>query len=167
MSHSAGYEQPRYGCDSEQVFVAVPSTPLCYVPSSRARCYKPLSRASVQSTAAFDRLVAGRVCCKTPRFCHKPCRKKAARACLKPDVLRRCHIYTHIIRLRRHNCTFNPHPTPIKRSLNRGGPESESVLPGPVGTSWFGQGPSQKVRRKNPKPEFLHVSSGPNCIFPV
>ena len=34
----------------------------------------------------FNRLVARKVCHRTPRFCNKPCRKKAARACYKPDV---------------------------------------------------------------------------------
>ena len=37
-----------------------------YKPLSRALCSKPLSWASVWSTAVFNRLVAGRVCRKTP-----------------------------------------------------------------------------------------------------
>ena len=71
--------------------------PLGYKPLSRALCYKPLSRASVQSTVVFNRLVARMVCRKTRRFCHKPCRKKAARACYKPDVFEALpYIYIYI-----------------------------------------------------------------------
>ena len=46
----------------------------------------------VQYCSLQFRLVAGRVCRKTPRFCYKPCRKKATRACYKPGILGRCHI---------------------------------------------------------------------------
>ena len=71
--------------------------PLCYKPLSRALCYKLLSRASVYSTAVFNRLVAGRVCRKTPRFCCKPCYKKAPGHVAGPMFSRRCHIDTMTI----------------------------------------------------------------------
>ena len=56
-------------------------TNLCRGPSVTNPCRGPL-----KSSVVFNRLVAGRVCRRTPRFCCKPWRKKAARACYKLDV---------------------------------------------------------------------------------
>ena len=62
----------------------------------------------MQSTVVFSRLVAGRVCRKTLRFCYKPCRKKAAGACYKPDVFEAPpYIYIYIyMYIYVHICTY-------------------------------------------------------------
>ena len=65
----------------------------------RALCYKRSSRASVESTAVFNRLVAGRVCRKTPHFVTSLVAKRPPRPVTSPMFLSRCHvciyIYTH------------------------------------------------------------------------
>ena len=73
-----------------------PLTPFCYVPLSPALCHKPLPRASVQTTVVF-KACRREGLSQDPRFCYKPCRKKAAQACCKPDVFETLpYIYIYI-----------------------------------------------------------------------
>ena len=58
-------------------------TYLCRGPSVTNPCRGPLCRV-LQSAIGLSQ--GGFVAGPPPRFCYKPCRKKAARACYKPDV---------------------------------------------------------------------------------
>ena len=74
-----------HGCGRKMWFVAVPAsvTNLCRGPSVTNPCCRPLCRA-LQSSIGL--LQGGFVARPPPRFCYKPCGKKAAQACYKPDV---------------------------------------------------------------------------------
>ena len=72
-----------FGSTSKEGFVAVP--PLLLQTLVAGPLLQNLVAGLSVEYVVFNRHVAGSACRKTHRFCYKPCRKKAARACYKPD----------------------------------------------------------------------------------